>query len=486
MVLEQGAFSSKVIEVRLTTSGAPTVQGTPAELAQGVGYISGIAWSTNGQSVLATVKRSNSGTTDATTVVERWTRDGSAWDTFRPAGQPLVYGKDGVFLRYQQGGTATPTPGPTPTPTMTPEQIYYEQFKGIIFWAIYNESNENEQVPISEVLPSVVPAISNTISYDHRYVMARVILANIPFNDAGNGVAYMRRWGASINSADYRLWQLDVNSSCQFDGEPIGTYSNAIAAGASQILRWMRGYAECFRTGESLEGRISNFDTAYQEILLNAIDLALQDHLNGASNPAPSAQYVKHTSACFVWNRNAAQEITSCRGDRGRVDMNLYCNETPNRPADPQTNRNCQLSAINPGSIVLTTEQGTGWLQSAYARQSNQQLGLETIVGVQDQINLGVYTPDQPIPLGNGSYTSDQGCENRCFFLLGNPIDIGELRFPIQETIEASWARHEQRHNDPNYGYRGNAMTYFVHVLRQERRDNQIVAQTWITYAFQQ
>jgi hypothetical protein len=486
IVVEQTPTGSRVRELTLAYgSGSPQVQGMPQEIFSSNPFsyatLDSLDIAPNGQSLLVSLRRER----DAAPVVERWTRNGGGgWNTSRSQDAPKVFGKRPTFVYQQQGGTATPEPTATPDPNY----LYYEQFKGIIFWAIYNESNENEQIPLYEALPNATADIANFLpNQDHRYVMARVILANIPAGNFGNGIEFMRRWGGSIANANYPLWQFNTADACEWNGSPIGSYASAISSGPEAILRWMRGYAECFRDGNPLENQISAFEDAYQDIMEIAITAAIEDHLNEAANPAPGAQFVKHTSSCFVWNRDNFNQITSCRGNLGRVDMRIFCNSAPNRPADPQNSRNCRVSSINPGNIALTNAEGSGWLQNdPESLLSNQQLGLDTVVGINYEINLGVYVPDQPIQRSDGTYTSGQGCENFCFFLIGNPIDNPDLRTPIEESLQASWDRHEERHTDPNFGYRANAQSFFVAVLRQERRNGQIVAQTWITYAFQQ
>jgi TolB protein len=304
------------------------------------------------------------------------------WSSSQPYRINDTYGTDGS----PDWGIAAPLPA-TPTPTVlfsTPppqstsisETDYYEQFRGIAFWAIYNESNSNSQIPFSQVLPNSTPTISNTLALDHRYVMARVILNIIPLGDVRAGVNAMNRWGGSINETSYVLWQ-GVIPACQWQGSSIGTYSDARQAGATEVLRWMRGYAECHRTGNPLANARLGFDTAWNEIDAQ-ITLAIQHKSQGNADPTSGAQYVKHTSSCFVWNREN-NLVTSCRGNRGRIDMNAFCNERPNRPGDPTSpaNRACTATGINPGNIDLSQ-----WLVSSEGTSSNQQLGLDTTVGV--------------------------------------------------------------------------------------------------------
>ncbi|MBL8130414.1 MAG: hypothetical protein JNL42_01045, partial [Anaerolineae bacterium] len=76
-------------------------------------------------------------------------------------------------------------------------QTYYDTFIGIMFWAIFNETNEDQQTPLSAALPGTLPDIPRVVTDDHRYLMARVMLDNIPLNDAAAGVAYMRSWAGS-------------------------------------------------------------------------------------------------------------------------------------------------------------------------------------------------------------------------------------------------------------------------------------------------
>ena len=381
---------------------------------------------------------------------------------------------------------ATPTPTPTPTPTATPnpDLTYYEQFKGIMFWAIYNETNSNQQHPFSEELPTANPDIDGsgrTIqSYDHRYVMARTILNNIPLNDISTGIGFMKqRWGGSIAKTDYTLWQYQT-SGCTLNGNPIGTYAQANNNDA--ILRWFNGYAECLRDGQPLAGYEYQFEQSYQQIMTQ-IQSAIEDRVASAANPVPGMSYIKHTSTCFVWHRDpTTHQKTGCRGPNGKINMLDFCNQQPDRPSPPN-NRNCRSSPnpTNPDNIVASD-----WLNSDEGKNSNQQMGLETTVERGYKVNLGYYTPDQPIQNSDGSYTSGIGCETNCYFVMGNPSPFDNLSrlFEIEdETDGQAWERHKERHNSPDYGYHADQTTYFVHVLRIETEGKQ--ARTWITIAFQ-
>lgn len=50
------------------------------------------------------------------------------------------------------------------------------------------------------------------------------------------------------------------------------------------------------------------------------------------------------------------------------------------------------------------------------------------------------------------------------------------------ETPAEAWARHEIAQMNPDYGYRGFAQGFLVHVLRTEDSGDE----TWITTVFQQ
>jgi hypothetical protein len=373
-------------------------------------------------------------------------------------------------------------PVPTLTPTSDPVTAYYQQFIGIIFWAIYNETNGNQQRPLYEALPGTVPNVPNSITdRDHRYLMARTILNNIPLGDVSEGVAYMRRWGGSIANTNYRLWLYQQGRvSCEFEGEPVAlSYTVAAEENNEAILRWFNGYMECLRLGQPLQNQVPDFDEAYDEIK-GYIGTAINDHVNANANPVLGAQFVKHTSSCFVWQRGDNGGITSCHGDQGRINMQSFCNQSPYviPASDPEVvvptpvpNRNCQVTSINPSSVFVTD-----WLASADGQNSNQQLGLETEVGIRNMINLGLYTDDQPYSCGLP----------RCYFLLGNPTGPSanqQLRQTItEETTAEAWVRHETAQMDPNYGYRGFRQSYLVHVLRTDDNEHE----TWITTVFQQ
>jgi len=266
---------------------------------------------------------------------------------------------------------------------------------------------------------------------------------------------------------------------CQFEGQAIAlSYAIAAGEGDAAILRWFNGYMECLRTGEPLENNLSNFDEAYGEIT-SFIDAAIADHVNGSANPVSGAQFVKHTSSCFVWQRNDQRLVTSCQGDMARINMGTFCTQSPYvaPPTDPATpipppipNRSCIVTSINPSNVVIDQ-----WLASADGQASNQQLGLETVVGTRNLINLGLYTDDQPYSCGF----------SRCYFRLGNPTGRSPnltRRVNISETRAEAWARHEATQTNPDYGYRGFAQSYLVHVLWVDDNGNE----TWITTVFQQ
>jgi len=361
------------------------------------------------------------------------------------------------------------------------EQEYFAQFRGIIFWTIYNETNANQQIPLYEALPGTATSIPNSITdRDHRYLVARTILNNVPLDDVSAGLAYMRRWGGSIANTGYDLWSYQQGqAACDFKGEPVAL-SYAIAAGDSDtaILRWFNGYMECLRTGQPLENKLSDYDEAYGDIT-GFIDAAIADHVNESANPVVGAQFVKHTSSCFVWQRDTSGRITSCHGDGARINMQSFCAQPPymTPPTDPAIptpapipNRNCQVTSTNPSSVVVAD-----WLASPDGQISNQQLGLETVVGRRDLINLGLYTDNQPYSCGF----------LRCYFLLGNPTGRGpneDRREDISETRTVAWARHEAAQINPDYGYRGFAQSYLVHVLWIDDNGNE----TWVTTVFQQ
>jgi hypothetical protein len=307
--------------------------------------------------------------------------------------------------------------------------------------------------------------------------MVRAILNNIPLNDIQTGIEFMKSWGGSIGTTNYSLW-LRPTGECYWEGKPIGTYAEATQSGYEAVLRWFNGYSECHRDGQPLAGSELNFEVSYNTIMEH-VEAAIEAHLlPGGSNPVAGIRYIKHTSTCFVWHRDpVTHQKTGCHGLNGKINMQDFCAQRPNRP-NPPNDRNCRASSINPSGINATT-----WLQTQEGRNSNQQLGLETTVGRDYIINLGFYTPDQPIQRSDGTWTSGLGCENNCYFLMGNPnpLEKNNLMILINETELAAWIRHRARHNNTDYGYIADQAVKFVHVLRVEPAGGK----TWITVAFQ-
>ncbi|MDX2137023.1 MAG: hypothetical protein SF123_02935 [Chloroflexota bacterium] len=481
-----GQPNTRLVELTLNDAGRPGVAlQLPSVRTAVVAFthpyrLGSPAWETSGQSLLLEMRDSAS----APNYIERLSRRSGTWvvtglnavSAARSA-PGRIHGSQPVVV--QQASSDTPTP--TATPTRTPQQEYYEQFIGIIFWAIYNETNGNQQIPLYEALPGTAPTIANSITdHDHRYLMARTILNNVPLDDLSAGAAYMRRWGGSISNTEYDLWSFqDGRISCEFEGRPVAlSYAQAASESDEAILRWFNGYMECLRTGQPLENRLVNFDVAYADIR-GFILAAIADYVNESPNPVAGAQYVKHTSSCFVWQRDASGRITSCHGDGARINMQTFCAQSPyvappteaSAPTPvPIQSRNCQATSVNPSSVVVVE-----WLASTDAQTSNQQLGLETVIGTRNLINLGLYTDDQPYSCGLP----------RCYFLLGNPSGRApnrERQEEINETRAEAWVRHEAAQMNPDYGYRGFAQSYLVHVLWIDRNRSE----TWITTVFQQ
>jgi len=277
-----------------------------------------------------------------------------------------------------------------------------------------------------------------------------------------------QRWAGSIGNPDADILSIP-SSTCQWGGSDIGTYADALQASNNEVLRWFNGYLNCFRPGELLAGEITGFDTAESQIT-SYIREAIQHQINGAQNPVPGAEYVKNTSSCFVWHRDESGGKTGCRGADGKIDMLSFCNEAPVGRAIPENDRSCRSSSMNIDNIDVGK-----WLNSEEGRNSNQQLDLSTKVGINYRINLGLYTPDLPSP----------GCPNSCFFLLGNPGENpARIGIIYGETKETAWPRHEARFLNQAFGYKPDASSYYIHVLRKEGEEPYLYY-TWITFVFQ-
>ncbi|GEM_PF-4646375 len=226
-------------------------------------------------------------------------------------------------------GTATPTPTltPTNTPTLTPtldpnEQAYYNRFKGMIFWIIFNETAQNtmdERFDIVEAAvqnadpndPNRIVNMPNLASYSGElrenlrlpYLFSRLVLENIPdySGASGNlqqafsdGFNFGKNWGGSINNTDYDIWTAYFGCPDR-DGDDetvLSTYSVAYSAPATQALDWLSDYAICAAT------RSDTYETAYQFFSYH-IDRAIRDHILDVPNPVAGASQVRHANTCF-------------------------------------------------------------------------------------------------------------------------------------------------------------------------------------------
>lgn len=328
-----------------------------------------------------------------------------------------------------------------------------------MFWAIFNETMENNTHDRTDITGADFPYLG-----DHRYLMVRTMLGNIPLNDSAGGIAYMQSWRGSIANRTYRLWTLQgvdprIEGDTEQPGEeictdsagPIGFYKDQ--TGATQILRWFNGYVACFLNGGPLAPTKPTLAADYDEII-GIIHGAIADLLQGVPNPVSDARYVKGTSNCYVWYRDSNGFITGCRE---RINVASFCAEVPNRPGDPiHNNREC--TPLGPNQEI------------------RQQLGLDTQVNTAYAPELGLYIPDQPIfDSQSGTWTSGQGCENWCNYV----FDEGMAQHAIAgETVEVAWARHRERFQlyVPGLGVAGYAHTLWTPPIGEP---------LWHTYVFQ-
>jgi hypothetical protein len=368
---------------------------------------------------------------------------------------PLSINGDMCIVRPTATPSATPTVTPTATETPDPQQAYYKQFTGIMFWAIYNETNRNQTVNRPDITNDVNDAMF-VYHGDHRYLMARTMLNNIPLNDITAGVAYMKRWKGSIGDSQYDMWgyQKERGVVCIYNGDPIGTYDAKTSA--QTILEWFNGYASCLQNGGALEGFIGNFDEAYNTIE-SQINEAIKHHVSGVSNPVAGKGYIKTTSRCYVFEVvNGLRQ--SCRAT---IDMDEFCKQMPSGYSSGD--RNCQESGTyNPANL-----KASDWNKTVEAKEATQQLNLSTTVGTAYEINMGLYTPDSP----------PEALNSRHFFLMRETIKTGNL---VNETEQVAWLRHKTRMLQEPTQYYPNYGSVYAHTLRQEA-----YAKTWVTYVYQ-
>jgi hypothetical protein len=317
---------------------------------------------------------------------------------------------------------------------------------------------------------------AGTIQEDHRYLMARLIAGNLTLTDLARDVGFMDRWGGSIGNGNYLLWL----NTCDLNTQ---NYSTARQSGPTAVLIWFNNYAECYRQGQFQNG--TPYEENYNDIM-GQITRAIEDQVNGIVNPVQGMAFVKHTSVCYVWQYDANGYPLTCYGGNDSINfsdfikMKPFCNQKPRlgETTDPeQANRNCGRTSglAEPGFSAAT------WLgTSAADTPMKQQMGLDTVVGAQYTINLGLYIPDRRILNSVGDYESGIGCNTGCYYLAGNPTVT-----PFQETVPEAWVRHWERFydnpGDDIFYNPGTRASKYMHVLRIESEG----AQTWITYVFQ-
>ncbi len=223
--------------------------------------------------------------------------------------------------------TSTPTPTMTPTATATPTPLqlaYYERFKGLIFWIIYNETSENSMVERFDIVenainnsdpndPNRVISVPDLAAYTGEerenlhlpYLFARVILDHVPTYEeiAGNesqgfveGFDYGRNWGGSINNPGNDIW-INYRGCSDTHGyaAELSAYQSVHSMGGVHALDWLSDYINC-RTIVS-----SEYLDAYQQ-LTPYIDQAIEHHITNVPNPVAHTEYIRNANSCF-WFR---------------------------------------------------------------------------------------------------------------------------------------------------------------------------------------
>jgi hypothetical protein len=360
----------------------------------------------------------------------------------------------GFILQYlysnlqDAGCPAVPIP-PTYNPNDQYRSTYYEEFKGLAFWVIYNETSEgsmidrfdivNDVLSTNDIRPNGIDpqSILGELSLDgfHRYLFARTLLDGTPEFDSDFGAHYgqtfaeytpklfedgysnAKIWGGSIGDPkNSRLW-LTV-PACLSNG----TYGDAVASGdAKAVLDWLTNYALCRNIHDG-----SKFQHAFSAIM-PYVELAIQHKVAEQQypNPISGATQVRNANTCYVWSTDGA-----CRSNSNAIsDLYSFCSDTgcAEQVYDPEGN-------TVPGQVPSILPSGAVSQQLVYA--TTQGFTYSSLL-------FGLY---QYSPI------------HQHYFLITDPAELVATQRPnsslsrddLKATFELHWARLNRDQNPPN------------------------------------
>lgn len=376
-------------------------------------------------------------------------------------------------------------------PRQTDEQTYYDRFKGLMFWIIYNETSGNvyeDQFDIVETAANTAePADPNRVvlvpspeefSREQRsllYMMARTLANQIPPFEEGSEeygyqtmVQYGRNWGGSINNVAYNLWDgFDGCVDAHGYGLTLPPYRDVYGAEYARVLDWFSDYAAC---------QVEKKPEVYREpfdAIMAAVDRAVEDHVANAPNPVKDAYFIRNANSCYLYYSGGGCFRTS--------DLQSWCQEDP-------TTRNCRSSWVwveenqaRPVGVTVNEWWSYSTLPEQYREEefpnpyylwnptgtNTQQLVYTTPINTRYHISTGLYNNES----GQARY-----------FLMG----VGREGISPLETIDQTFLRHWNRLNrdrnpvGPETYYPGTCVAGMAHVLRGTS-----VFQTWVTFTFQ-
>lgn len=268
-------------------------------------------------------------------------------------------------------------PHPQPESEIDPfdpeRRQYFELYSAAAFFAIYHETSENQYQDRFDIvdahfdtvdpqssaslvaypLPSFYtetglprtssgfsnPALNGLDRRDHRYLQARIIVANVPeftTNDSLNngqtglyngGFNYLLRWASTFQVTEQTMWTsyglscLDVNKN-----PTIGTYATVYETGNGfDKLKWIEDYLQC-RLSDPEQPKFAAVYNAISKYVL----LAVEDQIAVLPNPISlrvnreAQSQVKVANTCFV-DPPACTEGNEQFGSG--VDIVAFCNQ---------------------------------------------------------------------------------------------------------------------------------------------------------------